>query len=75
MGEEGTIIGPYGYTAIVVVVVVVTSITAAADAAAVADRLGIVNLRSKDIFYKSTYSIVESYDFTFFHLNRHCQFK
>jgi hypothetical protein len=59
------------------VVAVVTSIrgadAAAADAAA--DRLGIVNLRSKDIFYKNTYSIVESYDFTFFHLNRHCQFK
>jgi hypothetical protein len=52
MGEEGTIIGPYGYIAIVVVVVVVTSITAAADAAAVADRLGIVNLRSEDIFTK-----------------------
>jgi hypothetical protein len=58
----------------VVVVVVVTSITAAAVAAAAgaADRLGIVNLGTKDIFYKSTYSIVESYDFTFFHSNWHC---
>jgi hypothetical protein len=72
MGEEGTIIGPYGYTAIVVVVVVVTSIIAAAVAAVAADRLGIVNLCSKDIFYKSTYSIVESYDFTFFHSNQQC---